>query len=309
MSDEKSLAAVEKPDKWLGEQAFNLTPKTLDEAMKFAELISKSSLVPTQFRDKPGDILIAVQMGGEIGLKPMQAVQNIALINGRPCIYGDAMLAVIQASGLLEWVKESDDGNTATCEMKRRGYPETTVRTFSMEDAKQAGLAGKQGPWTNYPKRMRQMRARGFCARDLYADVLKGLLVAEEAQDYEVVAKVDEQTTVVMPRRQGQEAKQQPQTQEQAATGEAQSQQPQSFAIDDRFSESAGAIITKVTKFGPNFYVYVGDAKFVTDSKDLADVAKEYMGNKTPVEITHEPEKDGVRRIVEFGPSLIKQPA
>jgi hypothetical protein len=55
---------------------------------------------------------------------------------------------------------------------------------FSVEDAKRAGLWGKQGPWTAYPKRMLSMRARGFAIRDCFADVLKGLITAEEAQDY-----------------------------------------------------------------------------------------------------------------------------
>jgi hypothetical protein len=54
-----------------------------------------------------------------------------------------------------------------------------------MDDAKAAGLMGKQGPWTNYPKRMRQMRARGFAVRDVFPDVLKGIPVAEELMDYE----------------------------------------------------------------------------------------------------------------------------
>jgi hypothetical protein len=52
-----------------------------------------------------------------------------------------------------------------------------------MEDAEKAGLKGKQGPWTNYPKRMLQMRARSWCLRDVYPDVLRGVHVAEEAQD------------------------------------------------------------------------------------------------------------------------------
>lgn len=52
-----------------------------------------------------------------------------------------------------------------------------------MEDARKAGLAGKQGPWTSYPKRMRQMRARAFALRDVFPDVLRGMPVAEELMD------------------------------------------------------------------------------------------------------------------------------
>ena len=52
-----------------------------------------------------------------------------------------------------------------------------------MEDAKRAGLYGKQGPWQQYPKRMLQMRARAWALRDVFPDVLRGVHVAEEAQD------------------------------------------------------------------------------------------------------------------------------
>ncbi len=95
---------------------------------------------------------------------------------------GDAVIALARSSPLCEYVVETDDGNTATCKVKRRGEPEQ-VRTFSMDDARAAGLAGKQGPWTQYPKRMRQMRARAFALRDVFPDVLRGLPVAEEVMD------------------------------------------------------------------------------------------------------------------------------
>jgi hypothetical protein len=71
----------------------------------------------------------------------------------------------------------------AVCVAKRKGRKPVTAR-FSVEDAKRAGLWGKQGPWSAYPKRMMQMRARGFALRDAFPDVLKGMITAEEAQDY-----------------------------------------------------------------------------------------------------------------------------
>ena len=115
--------------------------------------------MPKDYRGKPGNCLIAMQWGSELGLKPLQALQNIASINGRPALWGDAVIALVRASPLCEFVIETDDGQTATCRVKRRGEPEQS-RTFGMDDARTAGLLGKQGPWTQYPKRMRQMRAR-----------------------------------------------------------------------------------------------------------------------------------------------------
>lgn len=161
-----------------------LRPQSFAEVMKFAEVLSKSGLVPAGFKGKPDDILVAIQMGAEVGLNPIQSLQNIAVINGRPTLWGDALLALVQASGKLEYIKETDDGQKATCETKRKDDKVPCITTFSNDDAKRAGLAGKQGPWTQYPARMRQMRARGFNLRDKFADVLKGVVSREEAEDY-----------------------------------------------------------------------------------------------------------------------------
>ena len=164
-------------------QGFDLSPQSFEQALTFSQYLADSDLVPKDFKGKAGNCLIAVQWGAELGLKPMQAMQNLAIINGRPSLWGDAVLALVRASSLCEYVMETDDGSTATCRVKRRGDPAEQIRTFSMEDAKAAGLAGKQGPWTQYPKRMRQMRARAFALRDVFPEVLRGLPVAEELMD------------------------------------------------------------------------------------------------------------------------------
>ena len=163
-------------------QQFDLSPQTFDQALTFSKYLAESDLVPKDFKGRPGNCLVAIQWGAELGLKPLQAMQNLAVINGRPALWGDAVIALARSSPLCEYVVETDDGNTATCKVKRRGEPEQ-VRTFSMDDARAAGLAGKQGPWTQYPKRMRQMRARAFALRDVFPDVLRGLPVAEEVMD------------------------------------------------------------------------------------------------------------------------------
>ena len=163
-------------------QQFNLSPQTFEQALTFSNYLADSDLVPKDFKGKPANCLIAMQWGAEIGLQPLQALQNLAVINGRPALWGDAVIALVRGSPLCEYVLESDDGTMATCKVKRRNEPEQ-VRTFSMDDAKAAGLMGKAGPWTQYPKRMRQMRARAFALRDVFPDVLRGLPVAEELMD------------------------------------------------------------------------------------------------------------------------------
>lgn len=164
-------------------QTFDLSPRNLEEAMRMCDLLSKSDLVPKDFQGKPGNMLVAIQWGAEIGLKPLQAMQNIAVINGRPSLWGDSVLALVLASPVCEYVQEWEEGDTAYCRVKRRnGFEKVT--SFSAADAKTAGLAGKSGPWTQYPKRMRQLRARGFALRDQFADVLKGMPITEELMDY-----------------------------------------------------------------------------------------------------------------------------
>lgn len=168
-------------------------PVTLDEAMRFSDMLAKSSMVPKAYQGKPEDVLVAVQWGKELGLAPLQALQNIACINGKPSVYGDAAMALVQASPVCEGIEEYFEGEgtpnpVAVCVAHRKNRQPVTAK-FSVEDAKRAGLWGKQGPWQAYPKRMLQMRARGFALRDAFPDVLKGLITAEEAADYPSEAK------------------------------------------------------------------------------------------------------------------------
>lgn len=179
-------------------QQFDLSPQTFEQALTFCDYLANSDMVPKDFKGKPANCLIAIQWGAELGLKPLQALQNLAIINGRPALWGDAVIALVRSSPLCEFITETDDGKTATCRVKRRGEPEE-VRTFSMDDARAAGLVGKQGPWTQYPKRMRQMRARAFALRDVFPDVLRGMPIAEEVMDIPHAAETERVIATVEP--------------------------------------------------------------------------------------------------------------
>ena len=151
------------------------------------ERIAKSGLAPRDM-NSPDKIAVAVMHGMEVGLSPMQAIQSIAVINGRPSIWGDAALGLVYASGALEHHEEGSvkqgevDDWHGYCTVKRRGQPAHTA-TFSVGDAKRAGLWKKSGPWTQYSQRMLVLRARSWAIRDRFPDALKGLAVAEEARD------------------------------------------------------------------------------------------------------------------------------
>jgi hypothetical protein len=161
-----------------------MMPSNFTELMEFCKMLAASGMVPDCYTHKPGAVFLALQMGAEVGLTPTKALANIAVINGRASLWGDAMLALVRSHPVCADVQESlnGDGTEATCVAKRHKSSPVT-RTFSVEDAQRAGLWGKKGPWTNYPKRMLQMRARGFALRDAFPDVLAGMITREEARD------------------------------------------------------------------------------------------------------------------------------
>jgi len=177
-------AAIKAPINF-GEQGVQLA--SLEDAFRFANAVAASGFAPRGM-EKPEAILVAIQLGAELGLTPMSALQNIAVINGRPGIYGDAALALVRSSGLLEVFREEEIGEPGKdtqgvkVTAKRKGFDEAS-ETFTVADAKLAKLWGKAGPWSDYPKRMLKFRARGFILRDLFGDVLKGLRTLEEVRD------------------------------------------------------------------------------------------------------------------------------
>jgi hypothetical protein len=182
------------------QRAGGLALQSFDDAFRFSKMVAASEFAPKDFRGKPESCLLAIQHGSELGLSPMQSLQSIAVVNGRPAVYGDAALALVQSSPACLYVREYVEGEgdnlTAVCEVQRRGYPQPTVAKFSVADAKKASLWGKTGPWSQYPSRMLGLRARGFALRNAFADALRGLVTAEEAQDYPTPEPVREPVVV-----------------------------------------------------------------------------------------------------------------
>lgn len=194
MNENTQVVKAERSNSAIGTRGIEL--RNMDELVRFSVAVKGSGLAPKGIETEQA-IAVAIQMGLEVGLSPMAALQNIAVINGRPSIWGDAQLAVCRATGELEAFEEwyeaggkrvdrnpqaFGDDASAVCKVKRRGYP-AVEQVFSVADAKRAGLWGKQGPWSQYPARMLRFRARSFALRDQFGDALKGLLSTEEVQD------------------------------------------------------------------------------------------------------------------------------
>jgi len=163
-----------------------IVPQSMEDAYRLAKAICVAGMAPKGL-DTPEKCMVAIMHGMEIGLPPMTALQRIAVVNGRPTIWGDGAMSLVRASGICEFVRERIEGQgddrVAVCEAKRRHEIEPIIRSFSVVDAKRAGLWGKSGPWQQFPDRMLQMRARAFALRDGFADVLGGLYLKEEIED------------------------------------------------------------------------------------------------------------------------------
>lgn len=155
------------------------------EIMAFASFCEKAGYLPKNTTREQATL--AIVAGKQLGLAPFAAIQNIAVINGRPSVWGDAVGGLVASSGLCEreYVEEigTEKDFRIVYHVKRKGREDEVVREFGYADAVRAQLWGKAGPWTSYPKRMMMMRARAFAYRDAFPDVLKGMRIAEEEQD------------------------------------------------------------------------------------------------------------------------------
>jgi len=198
---ETSLA-VKSEDRDLDNKGIALA--TLDDVRHFAAAIMSSSFCPDAYRGKPKDALVAILAGRAVGLTPIQSLNGIAVVRGKPSMWGDARAAVVLAGCQVEYVREwfeldgktvnpsgmypalneFPEGLTACWSSKRKDASEPTpVVRFSVGDAKLAGLWGKAGTWSSYPLRMLHMRARAFGERDYYADALHGIGQLEEEME------------------------------------------------------------------------------------------------------------------------------
>jgi hypothetical protein len=179
-------------------------PSDFEQATRFAQMIVQAGLFQAESQEKAlAQATMAVLQGLELGIPPMQAVQQIAIIGGRCTIWGDLIPALIWRAGhtIREWMEGEGDDRVAWCEITRCDNGQVILRKFSVCDAKRAALwderpklnqkesanvwreVDNDNPWYRYQDRMLQMRARGFCARDGVPDVLHGLHIREEIED------------------------------------------------------------------------------------------------------------------------------
>lgn len=170
--------------------------ESVGDLMALSELMFKGGASAMPNIDRPEKVARIILAGMEVGLSPAQSLESIWIgKNGKTAIWGDGAIALVRASGLIEgdsfkeWVDGEGEDRTGHCQAKRVGG-ELMTKTFTVREANKAGLIerarGKNGdgPWVTYQDRMLVARARGFLLRDLFPDVLRGLVTTEELQDY-----------------------------------------------------------------------------------------------------------------------------
>lgn len=198
-----------KPPITSGEKGY-IVPTTMDEAYRYAVGVVHGGLAPNSYDNDPSKVMLGVLAALEAGLPPMFGLRNIAIINGRPTIWGDAAMALLQSAKVLTNQKTREIGTQFdpgldreqwpddfgfSVSLWRKGQEDPYVGTFTIGEAKRAGLWNKRSsPWLTYPKRMLMIRARSFPLRDGFADALAGLAIREEVEDYDLgeVEKVTE---------------------------------------------------------------------------------------------------------------------
>lgn len=165
-----------------------LSPHLYEHYQKVAIMLSKSGVIPNAYRGKPEDIFVAMAMGYQLGFPVEQSLQDIAVINGRPCLWGDGLLSLALNHPECQSINEEplmDDKDHVIgyrCIVTRRGHQPHT-KQFTLQDASVAGLLSRGTVWKAHPERMLQMRARSFAIRDKFADALRGLRIAEIEED------------------------------------------------------------------------------------------------------------------------------
>ena len=138
-----------------------------------AKYVSGTEFVPRGLRDRPAAVAAAILTGREIGLPPMTAMAHIDVIEGMPTMDPEMMRALVLREGhSLRFVEMTK--TRCVIEARRKGDSVTTRVTFTIDEAKEMGLAGKKN-WREQPQNMLVARCTARTCRLVFPDVIGGL--------------------------------------------------------------------------------------------------------------------------------------
>lgn len=151
----------------------------LHERIVFARALADAGLLPAAYRKRPADLLLAMELADALGIRLVQAVNGVHVIDGKPSMSADLMLALVRRAGHQVRVTESTD-ERCTVVLTRRDDPGWPVSvTWTVDDARRAGLL-KRGTWQAYPRQMLRNRAVSEVCRLGANDVLAGVIYTAE---------------------------------------------------------------------------------------------------------------------------------
>lgn len=156
-----------------------------------AEALAQSSLVPGSYRGKPANIVLAALAGRPFGWEPTMSMRSFHIIDGSPSMRPETQLALVRQAGHSVTGETGPTGARVTG--TRRDTGDTMTVSFTLEDAKRAGLLGRKGPWQQFPQSMCWARALSQLCRMLFPDVLLGAAYTPE----ELGAEVNEDGEVI----------------------------------------------------------------------------------------------------------------
>lgn len=172
-------------------RALAIIPRNIAECTDLAERLAKSTLLPEKLRNKVPDVLMTIMAGQEMGLAPMAALRSFHVIEGKPVMSADGMVAVVLGSGKAVYFRcVSASSESVTYETLRVGDDKPQRCEWTMEMAKKAALHQKDN-WRGYPRAMLASRARAELARAVYPDVLAGCYTDDEMGHLGVVYSRD----------------------------------------------------------------------------------------------------------------------
>jgi hypothetical protein len=164
----------------------------LDTAYRLAQNLAASNLIPQDLKGKPSDVLVILLYGQELGLAPMQAIQTIDVMKGRPQLRANLWVALTRKAGHKARVIEESE-TSCTFRIIRHDDPEPHIVTYTLDDAKKAGLLGNSN-YTKNPKAMLYARAASTCCRRACPEVALGFSdeyeLAEDEQQSPTLAQV-----------------------------------------------------------------------------------------------------------------------
>jgi hypothetical protein len=152
------------------------------EMRALSKELAASQLLPQALKQKPADVLAIILTGQELGLKPMQAIRAIHIIEGKPSISADGLAALVKNSGASEYLSlVTSNDKIATYKTKRKDEPGETVMSFTIEQAEVAGALGKAN-WKRFPDAMLRARALAAICRAVYPDVCLGVYESDSGE-------------------------------------------------------------------------------------------------------------------------------